>query len=122
MSQINNMSEITVEELTKTMRVLEALLTKTKPESSAPQRFAVGEKVFIRTVTHYYTGKVVAFDDVFVWLDTAAWIADTGRFSDALTSSCELAEVEPIPGIVRVAIGSMVDVIEWRGVLPVNQK
>ena len=81
----------------------------------------IGENVFIRTVTMYHTGKVVAVSDKFVTLSDAAWIADTGRFSDALKTG-NLSEVEPVEGLVRVSLGAIVDVFEWKHELPRIQK
>lgn len=49
-------------------------------------------------------------------LEDAAWIADTGRFSDALTSM-SFQEVEPFPdGKVIVGRGSVVDAVTVSGV------
>jgi len=81
----------------------------------------IGEKVFIRTVTMYHTGNVVAVSDQFVTLSDAAWVADTGRFSDALSTG-ELSEVEPVEGLVRVSLGAIVDVFEWHHELPRKRK
>lgn len=78
-------------------------------------------KVFIRTVTHYYTGRVVSVADGFVTLADAAWIADTGRFATALETGT-LSEVEPYPGEVAVAIGAIVDVAPWEHELPRKQR
>ena len=77
----------------------------------------VGKNVLIRTVTNYYTGYVNAVDKRFIHLIDAAWIADTGRFSDALANGT-LSEVEPYPGSVLVAIGAIVDITEWAHSLP----
>lgn len=78
---------------------------------------AVGQKVFIRTVTNYFTGKIVAIDKTFVTLTDAAWVASTGRFCAALTSGT-LDEVEPYPDNICVAIGAIVDITAWRHALP----
>lgn len=77
----------------------------------------IGKNVFVRTVTNYYTGKLTANQDGFLTLEDAAWIADTGRFSSALTSGI-LNEVEPFPGTAYVAVGSVIDVSEWLHDLP----
>ena len=79
----------------------------------------VGSSVFIRTVTHHYTGRVVAVSDGFVALDEAAWIADDGRFSEAMLTGT-LSEIEPYPDgrIVRVGVGSFVDWTDWPFTLP----
>jgi hypothetical protein len=82
-----------------------------------------GNKYFIRTVTHYYTGELVEMTDRFLVLKHAAWIADTGRFADALTNG-EFAEVEPYPDGVQVLIsmGAVVDICDWSHPLPREQK
>ncbi len=79
-----------------------------------------GKPVFVRTVTHHYTGRLVGVSDGFVQLDDAAWIADDGRFADALASG-KLAEVEPYPGTCYVSLGSIVDISEWLHDLPREQ-
>jgi hypothetical protein len=72
-------------------------------------------------VTLYYTGRVVAKDTSEVVLSEAAWIADTGRFADALSKGT-LNEVEPFPGLVSINRGAIVDVSEWKHPLPRAQK
>lgn len=58
--------------------------------------------MFVRTVTHYYTGRVVGVSDKAILLEDAAWIADTGRFADALRTGI-LSEVEPYPdGVIEI--------------------
>jgi hypothetical protein len=55
-------------------------------------------------------------------LKDAAWISDTGRFSDALKNA-EFSEVEPFPdGQVIVGRGAIVDACEWKGSLPRKKK
>lgn len=81
----------------------------------------VGNKVFIRGVTCYYTGLVVELTATDVVLDDAAWIADTGRFADALKTGA-LNEVEPYPGAVAVPRSSICDSSEWLHELPRVQK
>lgn len=95
--------------------------SKVKSEALPKDAFPVGGKFLIRTVTNYWTGEVVAVRDGFLILSTAAWIADTGRFSDAAKHG-RLNEVEPVGGLVRVAIGSIVDAVEWTHALPTDQK
>ena len=76
----------------------------------------LGKNVFIRTVTTYFTGKLVAVGDTLV-LDDAAWIADTGRFATALASG-KTNEVEPYPDCVYVMKSAVVDISEWKHDLP----
>jgi len=81
----------------------------------------IGDKVFIRTVTYHYTGRVIAQDDGFVTLEEAAWVADSGRFAQALSDGT-LEEVEPYPDRVQVALSAIVDVSPWLHNLPRSTK
>ena len=81
----------------------------------------VGKNVFVRTVTHHYTGHLLASDGQFLKLADAAWIADDGRFTQALNDGA-LNEVEPYPGEVLVGAGAIVDLCEWLHDLPRTQK
>lgn len=89
---------------------------KTKaPRASDFDPLRVGNAVFIRTVTTYYTGRVLAvMPDGGPVLGDAAWIADTGRFADAMRTGV-FSEVEPYPAgmAVRVPSGPIVDIVTW---------
>jgi hypothetical protein len=80
----------------------------------------IGKKVFVRTVTNYYTGRLVSTEG-YLHLEDAAWIADTGRFANALETG-KLNEIEPYPADCWVSAGAVVDLCEWRHDLPRNQK
>ena len=84
--------------------------------------WTIGRNYLIRTVTMIDTGRLVSFDDNELVLADAAWIADTGRWADALKSST-FAEVEPFPEGREVIInrGSIVDAVEI-DTLPRKQK
>jgi hypothetical protein len=86
-----------------------------------PSGFPIAGPVVIRTVTHYYTGKVVEVQHGFVILDDAAWIADTGRWSEFLANGTP-SEVEPFPDLVAVSLGAIVDVTRWAHPLPREMK
>ena len=81
----------------------------------------VGKNVFVRTVTHHHTGRLSAHDSHWLRLDDAAWIADNGRFADALKDGT-FREVEPFPGTCYVNAGSVIDISEWLHELPRTQK
>lgn len=89
---------------------------KKKP-SKVVSPVRVGASVFIRSVTHYYTGRIALLTKDEIVLTDAAWIADTGRFSEALRSGT-LAEVEPFHSPVSVGRGAIIDVTEWPHALP----
>jgi len=80
----------------------------------------VGNKVFIRTVTFYYTGEIVELSEHDIVLDKAAWIADTGRFFDALKTG-KLNEVEPYVGVVSISRAAYLDATLWEHALPQKQ-
>jgi len=74
--------------------------------------FEIGKNYLIRTVTMIDTGRVVAVNEQEIVLEDAAWIADTGRFADAL-KKCDYDEVEPFPsGRVIVGRGSIIDAVQ----------
>ena len=82
---------------------------KTKEISNASAPWKVGENYFIRTVTHHYTGKLAAVHAQELVLTDAAWIADDGRFMQAVASG-QFNEVEPYPdGDVIIGRGSILD-------------
>ena len=81
----------------------------------------VGNKVLIRTVTHYHTGLIIQMSNDEVVLEDAAWIADTGRFYAALMQG-ELNEIEPFTAPVSVNRGAIIDVTLWPHLLPRGQK
>ena len=79
----------------------------------------IGEKLFIRTVTNYWTGEFVGITGGFIELNDAAWIANTGRFSDAIKTGA-LVEVDPV-GRAWVGVGAIVDFTTWNHPLPMKQ-
>jgi hypothetical protein len=84
--------------------------------------FNIGANYFIRTVTFHHTGKLVAVTPTELVLENAAWIADSGRFTEAL-AKCEFNEVEMFPKNSRVIVGrgSVIDAVEVT-LLPTSQK
>ena len=77
------------------------------------------KNVFIRTVTNFYVGEVAAVNGKWIRLKKAAWVTDTGRFSEAMATG-KLCEVECYPPdmVVNVAVSSVVDFCEWPYELP----
>lgn len=102
--------EITIEELVK-------ILGTSSSVEKNNSVFTPGETIFIRTVTYHLTGKVIREMGGFLELEEVAWIADSGRFSEAFATG-NLNEIEPVPGKVRVNILSIVDVFQWSHSLP----
>jgi hypothetical protein len=96
----------------------------TKKSATKSKPLGRGTKVFLRTVTSYYTGEVIEASDNEIVLVRAAWIADTGRFAQAMATG-EFSEVEPYPDTHEVSInrGSITDIVRnWPHRLPRTQK
>ncbi len=84
--------------------------------------YHVGEKYFIRTVTHYFTGILEAVYEHELVINSAAWIADTGRFNRMLKDG-SMNEVEPYPdGQVVIGRGAIIDACVVDFELPRNEK
>jgi len=87
------------------------------PTQSAVTDFLeIGKCYFIRTVTLYQVGRVVAVSGQFVKLEDASWIADTGRFANALKTG-EFSEIEPV-GTSYINLGSIIDAFPFDHKLP----
>jgi hypothetical protein len=117
------MSSKTKEELLAELKELEELEKQVDSKKSEIKYqkmevpFKIGGAYFIRTVTYFATGRVKAIVGSFLVLEEAAWIADTGRFSNALASGV-LDEVEPVEVDMFVNINSITDAFEWKKKLP----
>ena len=83
--------------------------------------FEIGGKYFFRTVTYFATGEVEDIKGNFLVLKRAAWIADTGRFSNALATGV-LNEVEPVEVPMYLNMNSITDAFVWSFDLPNKQK
>lgn len=84
--------------------------------------YEIGSNYFIRTVTHHYTGRLVAVYQHELVLVDAAWIADDGRFADAMATG-SFSEVEPYPaGKLIIGRGAVLDAFVITFALPRDQK
>jgi hypothetical protein len=84
--------------------------------------YPVGSNVFIRTVTHHYTGFLKAVFPHELVLTEVAWIPDDGRFSKAMKTG-ELREIEPFAeGEVLIGRGVILDCSKWAHKLPRDTK
>jgi hypothetical protein len=122
-SKRQNIDELTIGEAKRRIAEADELrqqLGWTAPTPTAvgqSHSFTVGDAIFVRTVTYHYTGKLVAVTDADIVLDEAAWIAEDGRFSQALATG-ELNEIEPYPGRCVVSRGAIIDWCNWTHALP----
>jgi len=83
--------------------------------------WTIGEKYIIRTVTMMHTGRLVYVDDKELILEGAAWIADSGRWSDALATGT-LNEIEPFDDDVVIGRSAIIDATIWKHALPKVKK
>jgi len=79
----------------------------------------VGRKYFFRTVTYHLVGKVEQQIGNFLKLSNASWIADSGRFANAISDG-KLKEVEPV-GVAFINLTTVVDFFPWTHELPTKQ-
>jgi len=79
----------------------------------------IGKKFFFRTFTYHTVGEVVGFLGSFVKLKNASWVADTGRFMNAIKEGL-LCEVEPV-GDFNINMTTVVDFCQWKHKLPKEQ-
>ena len=114
------MSERTIQISEETYQRLKEQLTNEGFKEINSLSDMVGKKYFFRTVTYHLTGKVNKVIGSILELEDAAWIADSGRFADALKSG-KLNEVEPC-GTAYLNINSITDFFPWMHKLPTEQK
>ena len=119
-----NLDELTIGDAKKLVKMFppEAQCLQTQATSQElAEPWKLGKNYLIRTVTMIQTGRLVAVTDKELVLENAAWIADTGRFADALESG-KFDEVEPFPdGQVIIGRGAIIDAIQI-SVTPREQK
>ncbi len=81
----------------------------------------VGKNYFIRTFSFHYVGKLVAINENNLILENASWVADSGRFSEALANGT-LSETEKYVNDVVLFRNSLLDATEWQHELPLVSK
>lgn len=109
-----NIDTLTIAEAREIARLFGA-----QPQTGHP--YTIGSPYFIRTVTHHHTGRLVAVTEHELVLEDAAWIADDGRFADALKTG-NFSEVEPFPdGPVIIGRASIIDAVKIN-TIPRSQK
>jgi len=108
-----NIDDLTLGEIKK----LQGMFSNT----SSDHPFEIGKNYLIRTVTMIISGTLKWVGEKEIQMDNAAWIADTGRFHDALKDQSKFNEVEPFPNPVIIGRGSIIDATEIKDV-PMVQK
>lgn len=76
--------------------------------------FEIGKNYYIETLTKYWVGKVVSLSATEVVLQGAAWIADTGLFTDFLRDGkAQNLEVE-IVGDWQIPVALITGASPWK--------
>jgi hypothetical protein len=104
-------------------QLIEKLLEKVLESDEAVSTelpFEIGEAYLIRTVTYHVLGKVKEIKGNFLVLSDASWVADSGRFNEAIGKGT-LNEVEYV-GAAIVAINAVSDAYPWSHKLPKESK
>ena len=99
---------------------IKAILESDGNGEGAALPFEVGKKYFIRTVTYFATGEVKEIIGKFLVLENASWVADTGRFREAILKGT-LNEVEPVE-TMYLNTDAVTDAFPWSHPLPREQK
>ena len=83
--------------------------------------FEINKNYFIRTITMALVGKLIEVYDDFLILSNASWVADSGRFNDALRLGLLMndnVDIEPFVDNVIVNKNSIVDMTIYNHDLP----
>ena len=82
---------------------------------------AIGENVFIMTVTFFYIGKIKSVTDKFITLEKATWIAETGRLTEFLKNG-NYNEGEVLLNDLDINLDSIVASTKYLHSLPTKSK
>ena len=82
--------------------------------------FQIGASYYMRTVTYHLVGTVKQIIGKFLVLKDASWVADSGRFMNAIKEGT-LSEVEPV-GTAYISTDAITDAFPWTHKLPDKQK
>lgn len=111
----------------RTIEVSEETYEKIKGDLDVTETFDVsdysdfiGKSFYFRTITYHLIGKVKKIVGSFLFLESASWIADSGRFENCIKKG-ELNEVEPV-GTAFINLNSCTDIFPWKHELPTKQK
>lgn len=83
--------------------------------------WVINQSYFIRTVTMYLVGRLESITSGELVLSSCSWIADTGRFHDAIKRGV-FEEVEPFVNVVLVNRTAIIDATIFSHDLPTDQK
>ena len=114
------MSKRTIEISEETYEKLKDQLSEKELQDVSKLDDLVGNKYFFRTVTYHMLGKVEKRFGNFLVLSNSSWIADSGRFMEAIKNGT-LNEIEPV-GTTYLNLETVTDFFPWKHPLPQDQK
>ena len=103
-----------------TLKEIREIAAIANPQASS-HPWEIGKIYLIRTVTMIDVGRVVAVYPTEIVLEEACWVADTGRFTQAVATA-EFSETEPFPdGRVIIGRGSIIDAVQIKQTIRVQK-
>jgi len=109
---MKDLNKMTLQELKTELESVEK-----KKESVTSKKvgvWEVGKNYVLRTVTMIDVGKLVEVTEHELVLESACWIADTGRWNEFLSKGTS-SESEPFPdGRVIVGRHALIDAVIWK--------
>lgn len=82
----------------------------------------VGQAILIRSVTYHWVGRLAEIGPDYLLLEEASWVADSGRFGQAIASGfSQQAEVEYV-GKALVMRAGIIDAVPWAHALPTKSQ
>ena len=110
----------TIEVSEETYELIKDQLTEDEQVDLTDLDQLVGKAYFFRTVTYHLVGEVVSKTGMVLQLKNASWVADSGRFMNAIKNGT-LKEVEPL-GVAFINLNTVTDFFPWNHSLPKEQK
>lgn len=89
-------------------------------KTSSEHPFKCGDSYFIRTVTYHFVGTIKEIVGKWIVLKDASWVADSGRFNEALEKGT-LSEVEYMDKAI-INMDTITDATPWGNKIPKESK
>lgn len=118
MKNEQDLNKLTLYELEEKLKDIKA-----KKESALTKKvdvWEVGSNYVIRTVTMIQVGRLIEVTDKELVMETCAWVADTGRWTNFLKDGI-VKEVEPFQDNVIIGRASIIDATKWKHELLTKQ-
>ncbi len=125
---MKNIENLTIKEAQQKLeeyKSLQKLFNVNVESEQVDKPYEVGINYLIRTVTMIVVGTLKGIYKQELILENASWIADTGRFHNALKDGIETissSEIEPFVSDVIIGRGAIVDCTAYVCKLPTEQK